>query len=99
MTDPTALSADERLLLQVMTGLPERFGLYDVLGAALPPKPTGPRLGGRKQWSALWEATLKRWDALKQADMIRIVGYDAECRGNLYVITNAGREALAESRP
>jgi hypothetical protein len=91
------LSAGERALLEVLAGLPDRFGLYDALGAALPPKPMGPRMGGRKRWSAQWEATMKCWDALKQADMVRIVGYDAEYRGILFVVTAAGREALDDT--
>jgi hypothetical protein len=94
----TVLSDDERMLLTALAGLPERFGLYDALGVALPPKPSGLRMGGRKRWNAQWEATMKRWDALKRADMVRIVGYDADHRGNLYVITDAGRVALDGAR-
>lgn len=95
MTDPKTLTVSEHAVLAALAGLPERFGLYDMLGVALPPKPSNPRLGGRKKWSAQWEAALKTWDVLKQEGMIRIVGYDAECRGNLYVITAAGRAVLA----
>ena len=81
-----------------MVSTPYDDGLREALGAALPPKPSGPRLGGRRQWFGQWEATMKRWDVLKQAGMIHIVGYDVKCRGNLFAVTEAGREALAETK-
>ena len=102
MTAAKTLTASDRAILTALATLPERFGLYDMLGATLPPGTPSPRRNDRKRQSARrnaqQEAALKSWYTLKQTDLIRIAGYDVECRGNLYMITAAGREALAVTK-
>lgn len=85
----TILSDDERMLLQVLAGAGKPIRLDDVMQQLMPPRPDGPEWYGQSWWGRQWCATAKNWIDLRKAGMFEPVA------GGGYVLTDAGRDALA----
>lgn len=85
------LTDDERMLLQVLADSDHPMGIADVGQQLLPPRPDGPEWYGERWWGRQWGATYRNWIDLRQARM-----FDRHPEGG-YVLTDAGRQALAEA--
>lgn len=92
MTDPTALSADERAVLAVLAEVTEPLDWGDVVESLLPPKPSWPRYGGKRAWVARWEKLVKATMGLYKAGLVAELPTGPP---DMTVITDAGRAALA----
>lgn len=90
----TVLSDDERAVLAVLAAAGCPLSIDDAFEQLLPPRPSWPRFGGRRAYSARWVAMMNAWVGLGRAGMLA-VWLDGSYQ---YEITEAGREALAGTK-
>lgn len=88
----TALTDDERILLNAFATAETPIGLWEAMQQIMPPRPDGPGEWGQQWWGRQWCATAKNFIDLRKARML-----DRAPDVHGYVVTDAGREALASA--
>ena len=91
----TVLSDDERAILAVFAEASEPLDWGDVVESLLPPRPRGPRRGGKRAWRLRWEEMVRAAMTLYKAGLLAELPTGP---ADMTVITDAGREALG-SKP
>lgn len=87
----TVLSDDERAILAVFAEATEPLDWGDVVKSLLPPRPRGPRRGGKRTWRLRWEEMVRAAMTLYKAGLLAELPTGPT---DITVITDAGREAL-----
>lgn len=87
------LSADARRILTVFAEADKPIDWGDVVESLLPPRPRGPRRGGKRTWAARWEDLVRTAMELYKAGLLAELPTGL---ADMTVITVAGREALAD---
>ena len=87
----TVLSDDERAILGVFAEATEPLDWGDVVESLLPPRPRGPRRGGKRTWRLRWEEMVRTAMKLFKAGLLAEVPTGP---ADMTTITDAGREAL-----
>ena len=87
----TVLSDDERVILAVFAEATEPLDWGDVVESLLPPRPRGPRRGGKRTWRLRWEEMVRAAMTLYKAGLLAELPTGP---ADMTVITDAGREAL-----
>lgn len=90
------LSDDERAILAVFAEAAEPLGWGDVVESLLPPRPRGPRRGGKRTWALRWEEMVRTAMELYKAGLLAELPTGP---ADMTVITDAGREALWGPKP
>lgn len=88
------LSADARRILAVFAKADKPVDWGDVVESLLPPRPRGPRRGGKRAWAARWEDLVRTAMELYKAGLLAELPTGP---ADMTVITEAGRKALAAS--
>jgi len=97
----TALSADERAILGAYAEASEPLDWGEVVESLLPPRPRGPRHGGKRRWADRWDEMVQATMELFKAGLLHELSVEELPDGpaDMTVITDAGREALWGPKP
>lgn len=88
------LSADACRILTMFAEADKPLDWGDVVESLLPPRPRGPRRGGKRTWQLRWEEMVRTAMELYKAGLLAELPTGP---ADMTVITDAGREALAAS--
>lgn len=94
MTGP--ITADERAILAVFAEAAEPLDWSNAVESLLPPRPRGPRRGGKRAWTMRWEEMVRAAMTLYKAGLLAELPTGS---ADMTVITDAGREALWGPKP
>lgn len=88
------LNDDARRILAVFAEADGPVDWGDVVESLLPPRPRGPRRGGKRTWAARWEDLVRTAMELYKAGLLAELPTGP---ADMTVITEAGREVLLTS--